>query len=147
MRSKSSRWLILFALAPVVTSACDNSASRSSEVELLNDTGKPVLVWQCKREDCRHDYAGKDELRPGDHFHVGVSTVGVPNPYLVLDPMTQKPLGCLPVVFPKPRGGVIARVSQRVPCQHSYSDKAPWPPNWLSGVIPEHFLRRWGRRR
>jgi hypothetical protein len=99
-----------------------------STVEILNDTNHSVLLKQCKHEDCRGGFAGKGVSKPGRHFWTGVSTVGVPNPWLVLAPATGHRLGCLPIVFTEPREGVVARVSELVTCRSSYDEHTDWPP-------------------
>jgi hypothetical protein len=125
----SRRIVLLFALVGsgvLGLSACGSSTS--STVEILNDTNHAVLLWQCKHVDCRSGFAGKGVLKPGRHFRTGVSTVGVPNPWLVLAPTTQRRLGCLPIVFTHPRNGIVARVSELVACRSSYDHDTDWPP-------------------
>jgi hypothetical protein len=119
--------LLVTATAAVFAFTADGG--RDSTVEILNDTNHPVLLWQCKQEDCKHDFAGKGLMKPGHHIRAGVSTVGVPNPWLVLAPNTQRRLGCLPIVFPNPRAGVVARLSLLVPCRASYDHSIAWPPD------------------
>lgn len=125
----SRRIVLLFVLigsSLVGLTACGSDTS--STVEILNDTDHAVLLWQCKNDDCRRGFAGKGVLKPGHHFRTGVSTVGVPNPWLVLTPATRRRLGCLPIVFTKPRKNVIARVSELVTCRSSYNHDIDWPP-------------------
>lgn len=98
-------------------------------VEIFNDSDQTVGVWQCDNEDCEHGFGSEAVLRPGEHFdHAPVSVVGVPNPWLVVARDGKTRLGCLPLVFPKMRHGVIARVSEKVTCRRSYDSKVPWPP-------------------
>jgi hypothetical protein len=125
----SGRIVLLFAvMGSLVLALAACGSDTSSTVEILNDTDQAVLLWQCKHDDCRSGFAGQGVLKPGHRFRTGVSTVGVPNPWLVLTPTTRRRLGCLPIVFTKPRKGVTARVSERVACRASYDHKTDWPP-------------------
>jgi hypothetical protein len=118
----------------------------------VNDSGRRVIIWRCSSNDCRTPdsfiarlfYAGyplKFELRPGETTaFMNISRRGVPNPFLVLRPTTsgQEPedadpdeqrIGCLPFVMPHYiEAGLVARVSQAVPCRDAYDENAVWPP-------------------
>ena len=118
---------VLLGVGMIALSACATSGSGDSSAEILNDTSHTFLVYQCKQENCRGGFGSKGLMHPGSHVRVGVSTVGVPNPYVVLDPTSKQRLGCLPIVFPKPRRGVVVRLSQRVRCGDSYGHDVPWP--------------------
>ncbi|HEX4519006.1 MAG TPA: hypothetical protein VH063_05435 [Gaiellaceae bacterium] len=119
---------------------------------ILNDTSHSVLLWQCGANDCRKPrsfpqrylddtFYDKFELAPGEESGpLNIADDGVPNPYLVLRPnpagMEDQPvdpdkqrIGCLPFVMPHyVKEGLVARVSERVPCQSSLDEDVQWPP-------------------
>jgi hypothetical protein len=108
--------------------------SDAGTVRIFNDTGKSVLIWRCAKESCggtsiTDPYPDKSVWRPWEKGgDTNVSKHGVPNVFLVLEPGTERRLGCLPVVMPKERKGVVVRVFEMVPCRSSYDERVPWPP-------------------
>jgi hypothetical protein len=118
----------LTPLIVVVLAACDPLGPDDPYlVTIVNDTPRAVLVLRCDDNAC-DDAKEPRLLAPGERMKVGVSTVGVPNVQLVVEPGTERELGCLPLVMPEPTEGVIARVSQRVPCTSDLDEDKPWPP-------------------
>lgn len=133
MTQRSLILLAFMALSTIVSTGCSTDAHKEDGlIQILNDTSEPVLLWKCHQESCHDALPPLAELRPslkpGDRVRASVSTVGVPNPWLVLNDETGRRLGCLPLVMPEYREGVVARVSQRVPCQQTYDPKVAWPP-------------------
>jgi hypothetical protein len=115
-------------LIPVVLVLC--AAACGSEpgwIEIKNDLDRPVEVLQCDNNLCDGDFHFRDDLPPGASFNASVSTVGVPNPWLVRE-LDGERLGCLPLVMPEPTEGVVASVSQYVACQRKYDESELWPP-------------------
>jgi hypothetical protein len=98
------------------------------QIRILNDTNKTVVIWRCKDEGCR-DLIDRWAVQPGGGGRVNVSDRGVPNPFLLRDVGTERQIGCLPLVMPKYREHVVARVSRRVPCESHYDTHVAWPPN------------------
>lgn len=142
----------------VLTSAVSGCAYGSGtpdagEARILNDTEASVLIWQCGANDCRKPRAfpqrfldetfyNKFELAPGQETAgMNISRVGVPNVFLVLRPnlpgvkdepvdVDRQRLGCLPFVMPHyVKKGLVARVSERVPCKSSIDEYVQWPAN------------------
>jgi hypothetical protein len=116
-------------LIPVVlvlsATAC---GSEEGSVEVMNDLGRRVELLQCDNNLCTDDYHLTGVMEPGHSFTANVSTSGVPNPWLVRE-LDGERLGCLPLVMPEPTEGVVARVSQYVPCQKTYDESKLWPPS------------------
>jgi hypothetical protein len=141
----------------VVTSGLSGCAYGSGTPDvgtarIVNDTNQSVLIWQCGANDCQKPrpflqrlldktYYDKFELAPGkETASVNISRRGVPNVFLVLRPnapdherrpvdVETQSLGCLPFVMPHyVKGGLVARVSRRVPCKSSIDENVQWPP-------------------
>jgi hypothetical protein len=152
-REGTVRFLVLVLVAATLTGCVEQRGIPDvGQARIVNDTGRRVIIWRCSSNDCRTPdsfiarllYAGypsKFELNPGEgSAFVNISRRGVPNPFLVLRPTTsgQEPeeadpekqrVGCLPFVMPHYiEGGLVARVSQVVPCRDSYDEDAVWPP-------------------
>lgn len=121
------RGLLLTLLSVSFTACAASSDDPEATAQIVNDTSRTVQIWKCAYEDCRSGFPDKGTLRPGEAIPAGVSIVGVPNPWLVLTADGTRRIGCLPLVFPAPRRGVVARVSQRVQCRDSYDQDVPWP--------------------
>jgi hypothetical protein len=111
----------------VLAAAVSGCGSTPAWIEIENDLGRPVELRQCDNNLCVGDFHTTGKLDAGDSFPASVSSSGVPNPWLVRE-LTGKRLGCLPLVMPKPTEGIVAKVSQVVPCQKSYDESEFWPP-------------------
>jgi hypothetical protein len=98
---------------------------------LKNDLDDPVRLRLCSSNDCAGGFDPPDEtLSPGDAWPVNVSSVGVPNVYLVGSP-DGKRFGCLPLVSPDPRNDEITvLVSEHVACRNKLSEDDFWPARW-----------------
>lgn len=96
-------------------------------ITVQNDTSNAVRVLRCANENCRGSFPDGAVLAPEETTRIGVSTVGVPNPQLVIDAKTGRRLGCLPLVMPEPKSGLVARISQAVTCQDTYDHDRQWP--------------------
>lgn len=133
-RSRIPELIAVVLVGATLAAGCQTDAYKEDGIiQILNDTSDPVLLWKCREESCGDDLPILSELeltlKPGDRVRASVSTVGVPNPWLVLDKDTGRRLGCLPLVMPDYRSGVVARVSERVPCRSSYDPRVAWPPD------------------
>lgn len=97
-------------------------------ITIRNDRSNPVEILQCDDEACRSGaFHRRELLEPDETYRATVSTRGVPNPWLVRDQDGQA-LGCLPLVMPKPTEGLIADVSDAVPCRERHDESQFWPP-------------------
>lgn len=98
-------------------------------VTITNDMQIIVEVLQCDDEACVNgEFHDRELLSPGESLGAGVSTRGIPNPWLVRNTKGRR-LGCLPLVMPQPTDGVTAYTSQLVACQKTYDQETPWPPD------------------
>ena len=120
--------LIVFglAIAAMAVTVVGCGSDRGS-IEVRNDLGRTVELLQCSDNLCTDDFRIRGDMEPGASFQANVSTSGVPNPWLVLEPSGER-LGCLPLVMPEPTGGLVARLSDVVPCSGSYDESRFWPP-------------------
>jgi len=116
------------AVAVLGLAACASDRT-VGHVSIINDTGSAVNVGLCNDDACRSGVLHNDgQLLAGHRFRVNVSSVGVPNVYLVRDASTQRVLGCLPLVMPHWTAPLTARVSQAVRCKSTYDEHKQWPP-------------------
>jgi hypothetical protein len=115
---------LLAVLSVAIVSAC---GSEPGSIEIRNDLGRTVEVLQCDNNLCIGEFHITGRLEPDNSFPANVSTSGVPSPWLVRE-LNGKRLGCLPLVMPEPTKGLVARVSQVVPCKESYDESEFWPP-------------------
>jgi hypothetical protein len=127
MRSRLKCPLKAGLVGLVLAAAGSGCGSTEGSIEIKNDLRRPVEVLQCANNLCVDDFHTTGKLDAGDSFPANVSTSGVPNPWLVRE-LTGKRLGCLPLVMPEPTEGIVARVSQVVPCRKSYDESEFWPP-------------------
>jgi hypothetical protein len=126
----------------------------AGKARIVNDTNRTVLIWRCGYEDCKGKksflrrlvygdaFVEKFDLAPGeDAGPFNISRRGVPSVFRVLKPnppghaddavdYERQSIGCLPFVMPRYIDeGLVARVSQVVPCRDSYDEDLFWPPN------------------
>jgi hypothetical protein len=123
--TRLNRCGVLLSVVLVLSAAA--CGSEEGSVEVVNDLGRRVELLQCSNDLCTGDYHLTGVMEPGRSFTANVSTIGVPNPWLVRE-LDGERLGCLPLVMPEPTEGVVARVSQYVPCQKKYDESELWPP-------------------
>jgi hypothetical protein len=148
-----ARFLVLCLVATLLT-GCDYTSGTpdSGKAQIVNDTQQRVLIYGCGAYDCRRPasrfrrffnetYFNKFSLRADEETGwFNISRRGVPNVYLILRPnppghedgpvnVEKQRLGCLPFVMPQYiEEGLVARVSEMVPCRKSYDEDAAWPP-------------------
>ena len=119
---------ILAAVLTVgVAAALGGCTADRGRVEISNDLDRTVEVLQCGDNLCMGDFHIHGELEPGASFPANVSSRGVPNPWLVRE-LDGERLGCLPLVMPRPTEGLVAYVSDAVPCKRKYDESQLWPP-------------------
>ena len=106
---------------------CGSKDRTVGHIRLLNDTRRAVILGLCDDESCHGSLHGPATVAPGKGGVVPVSTVGVPNVYLVRLAATGGRDGCLPLVMPHYVEGLVARVSQAVPCRDRYDHHVQWP--------------------
>jgi hypothetical protein len=125
--------LILGAALGAIVAGCNVSGVTRdpSHVRLTNDLHRAVRLRLCATNDCRHGFDPPDEtLAPGQSWPVNVSSIGVPNVYLVEQPNGQR-IGCLPLVSPSlRRSEIVVRVSEHVACRGGLDEHVFWPPRW-----------------
>ena len=129
---------IICCVAALAITGCGTAADEKvSRVSLYNDTNRVVVLSGCDGADCIEVKRISEEQRRRDLWPPmtrgrggsNVSGVGVPTVIQVRDSTATRLLGCLPIVVPNgPVTGLVARVSQRVPCRVSYDEDVPWPP-------------------
>jgi hypothetical protein len=117
--------LLLLLVGTAAVGPCENPDVHDYSVEILNDDNVAVQVWQCD-VSCDSGFHARVVLQPGAHTATNVSTVGVPNTWLVLDRRSHR-IGCLPIVMPEPVSGLIARISRRTRCLQTYDESRQWP--------------------
>lgn len=115
---------VVLGIALAIVGGC---GSDDAEVKIVNDLNRTVRMVQCADNLCIDKPHSTGTLAPGDSFLANTSSSGVPNPWLVRE-LGGKRLGCLPLVMPEPTKGLVAKVSQRVPCQRAYDESNYWPP-------------------
>jgi hypothetical protein len=124
---------LVVTLAATICAACDVSGvtRTPSAARLANDLNAPIRVRLCSSDDCRGGFDPPDEtLKPGQSWPVNVSSVGVPNVYLVERPNGTR-LGCLPLVSPQlRRTEITVNVSAHIPCHTNLDDHSFWPRRW-----------------
>jgi hypothetical protein len=124
---------LVVVLAATVCAACDVSGvTRTPSVaRITNDLRTPIRVRLCSSNDCLGGfYPPKKTLMPGQNWGVNVSSIGVPNVYLV-ERQDGSRLGCLPLVSPQlRRTQMIVNVSALVPCQENVDEDTFWPRSW-----------------
>jgi hypothetical protein len=118
-------------LALGVLVSCGGCGSDPSVAVLRNDLDEPVRLRLCSSNDCAGGFDPPDEtLSPGDTWRVNVSSVGVPNVYLVASPDGTR-FGCLPLISPELRHEEITvLVSENVACRSDLSEDEFWPARW-----------------
>lgn len=122
--------LVGIVLAFVVT-AC-TADSDPSIARIVNDLQSPVRVRLCASNDCKGEFYPRDgNLAPGGSLRVNVSSVGVPNVYLV-ETQDGDDIGCLPFVSPSWRPALDVGVSEAVPCRAGLDEDTFWPRRWQS---------------
>jgi hypothetical protein len=125
--------VLVVTLAVTICAACDVSGvtRTPSSARLTNDLSAPVRVRLCSSDDCRGGFDPPDEtLKPGQSWRVNVSSVGVPNVYLV-ERQNGTRLGCLPLVSPQfRRTEITVDVSAQVTCHTNVDDHTFWPRRW-----------------
>jgi hypothetical protein len=128
-------------LLPVVVALVgrDPGGSDARHARIVNDEQYDVDVMLCEEDDCGNPrgvfffadrYHNRTTLEAGFNNPKGffnVSKRGVPNVYLVVRTVDQRPLGCLPFVMPADGPALVARVSERVPCRGHWSERVRWP--------------------
>lgn len=124
---------VLASVAGIVLTGCDVSGvTRTPSVaRITNDLSQSVRLRLCSSNDCSHGFYPPDEtLAPTDSWPVNVSSIGVPNVYLVQRPDGTR-LGCLPLVSPELRHTEITvRVSEHVACRAHIDEHSYWPRRW-----------------
>jgi hypothetical protein len=132
-RSWSVLGAVTVLLVIAVVAGCNVSGvSRDPSVaRLRNDLSTPVELRLCKSDECDDGfYPPKETLDPGDTWPVNVSSIGVPNVYLVQSSAGDR-YGCLPLVSPKLRHDEITvLVSEHIPCRDHLDEESFWPPRW-----------------
>ena len=122
---------LLGAAAISLSVGCEVSGiTREPSVALIeNDLTVPVRLRLCSSNDCKSFHPPNEVLAPGEATGANVSSVGVPNVYLVS--INGLRLGCLPLVSPDIRRTEIrVRVSEHVPCREDLNEDVFWPPRW-----------------
>jgi hypothetical protein len=125
-------WVFLAALAAVLVGCDVSGVTRDPSVaRLKNDLRVPVQLRLCSSDDCADGFhPPKETLSPGDTWSVNVSSVGVPNVYLVQTGDGNR-FGCLPLVSPKLKHErITVLVSEYVPCRDRLKEDAFWPVRW-----------------
>lgn len=117
----------LLAEALLVGAFLVGCGSEPGSIEIFNDLGRPVELLQCDNNLCVGKFHLTGRMAPGGSFPANVSTSGVPNPWLVRE-LDGRRVGCLPLVMPTPTEGLVAKVSQFVPCRKTYDESKFWPP-------------------
>lgn len=124
---------LVVTLSASICAACDVSGvtRTPSTARLRNDLNQPIRVRLCSSDDCGGDFDPPNKtLAPGQSWPVNVSSVGVPNVYLVEHPNGTR-LGCLPLVSPKlRRTEIVVNLSERVACHADVDDHTFWPRRW-----------------
>lgn len=117
-------------LALMLALAACGCGSDRSVARIVNDLDRSVRLRLCSSNDCLGFYPPDGTLPPGEDWQVNVSSVGVPNVYLVETPDESGRYGCLPLVAPDWRPEVTVYVSENVPCRESLDENAFWPSRW-----------------
>jgi hypothetical protein len=105
-----------------------------SVARIVNDLNVPVRLRLCSSDDCRHGFAfdsSDGTLRPGEDWPVNVSSIGVPNVYLVESGRGLR-LGCLPLVSPALRPEIKVFVSEHIPSRGDLDEDTFWPRRWAN---------------
>jgi len=88
-----------------------------------------VRLRLCSSNDCESFHPPNDVIAPGEIYGVNVSSVGVPNVYLI--GVNGLRVGCLPLVSPELRRDEIrVLVSEHVPCRKELDEESFWPARW-----------------
>jgi hypothetical protein len=101
-----------------------------SVARIVNDLNVPVRLRLCSSDDCRLGFYPPDgTLPPAEDWPVNVSSIGVPNVYLVASGRGAR-FGCLPLVSPALRPEIKVLVSEHVPCRGDLDEDTFWPRRW-----------------
>jgi hypothetical protein len=119
-------------LALVGWSGCETGVTRDPSIAVIvNDLDFPVRLRLCESNGCRDGFHPPDgTLASGEDWQRNVSSVGVPNVYLVESEDEKVRYGCLPLVSPELRPAVAVFVSERVPCRDDLDEDTFWPARW-----------------
>lgn len=92
-------------------------------VRVVNDTARLVVLSTCGTSDtmCSQTFE-TGRVLPGKAWPSVQTSIGAVNVVLVRNPRGAR-LGCLPLYFGYNADGTTVRVSDMVPCSHSYLER------------------------